>query len=376
MSWGRATWAWGSGLALLTVASAASAVSIGVTAKKLIVIDKREKAGKAKVVFVAKDANVTKGAGLDPNLIGVQFGVKYGNGSAAGAFTVAAGVMNGWVVNKDTVAKYVNKAAPTGPTQAKVAVIKPMKLLKLVGKGLGDAPLDILGAGDPGAGGVQTAYCVTNGGEENCHCSAFTGCVYRSIAAGTGAKLVCKEGTPDDACPAACFGVDEADLPSLIEGSNDYCIVPTTISVPLIGDVKICYQSTCNALAGCEVQSTVDMVMIDLLSETATAEVGVSAFSLDVDVPLVGSCTINVDAGVLSIMATFTTSPAGTGVVAIDGIDTVVASVQSGLGVSDTCGGLSGVVIGPVEGSILSAVQDVFRATLDAQFAGLEVCLE
>jgi hypothetical protein len=63
-------------------------------------------------------------------------------------------------------------------------------------------PLDVLGGGDPGAGGVQTAYCVTNGGEEHCNCSDFTGCAYKLIAGGTGAKLVCKTGTGDPACSA------------------------------------------------------------------------------------------------------------------------------------------------------------------------------
>jgi len=137
--------------------------------------------------------------------IDVRFDVAYDSGSTAGAFTLPAGASNGtsgWVVNKPTVAKYVNKAAPGGPTQAKVAVIKSGKLLKLVGRGLGDVPLDVFGSGDPGAGGVQTAYCVTNAGEKNCHCSLFSGCTYKLIAAGTGAKLVCKTGVGDPACGA------------------------------------------------------------------------------------------------------------------------------------------------------------------------------
>jgi hypothetical protein len=103
----------------------------------------------------------------------------------------------------------VNKSAPGGPTEAKVVVIKPGKLLKLVGKGLGDTPLDILGAGDPGMGGVQTAYCVTNGLEKNCHCSEFTACAFKLIAGGTGAKLVCQEGIGDGSCPAGCGLVDQ-----------------------------------------------------------------------------------------------------------------------------------------------------------------------
>lgn len=192
----------------LVLGSAAHAANVGVIPTKLIVVDKLAGAGKAKTVYVSKDqaAGITKGASTDPTQITVRFDVVYGNGSAAGAFTLPAGASNGtdgWLVNKTTVAKYVNKDAPSGPTQAKVGVVKPGKLLKLVGKGLGDEPLDIFGVGDPGAEGVQTAYCVTNGGEETCHCSAFTGCAYKLIADETGAKLVCKTGAADPACVAA-----------------------------------------------------------------------------------------------------------------------------------------------------------------------------
>ena len=82
-----------------------------------------------------------------------------------------------------------------------MAVIKPGKLLKLVGKGLGDSAIDVLGAGDP-LGSVYTAYCVDNAGELSCHCSEFTGCIYESIAGGTGAKLGCKTGAGDVGCTA------------------------------------------------------------------------------------------------------------------------------------------------------------------------------
>jgi hypothetical protein len=87
----------------------------------------------------------------------------------------------------------------------KVAVIKPGKLLKLVGKGLGDTAIDILGAGEPSTqpvGAVVTAYCVDNGADTICHCSAFPACSYQLMAADTGAKLVCKNGVADADCAA------------------------------------------------------------------------------------------------------------------------------------------------------------------------------
>jgi len=190
---------------VLALSTTATAATIGVIPKKLIVVDKLTAANKSKVVYVSKDqaAGITKGTGTDTAQISVQFDVVYG--SAAGSFTLPQGASNGtdgWLVNKDTVAKYANKDAPTGATQAKVGVVKPGKLLKLVGKGLGDTPLDIFSAGDPGSGGVQTAYCVTNSGEEFCHCSDFSGCAYKLIANDTGAKLVCKSGVADAGCSA------------------------------------------------------------------------------------------------------------------------------------------------------------------------------
>jgi streptogramin lyase len=179
----------------------------GVTARKLVVVDKLATSGRAKVVYVSKDsdAGIRKGGSLDGEAISVEFTATYlGAGdSASGAFVIPSGASDGtagWLVNKVTVAKFVNKAAPAPPTEARVAVIKPDKLLKLVGKGLGDTPFDILAAGEPVAS-VFTAYCVTDQ-EEHCHCTEFPDCSYKLIAADTGAKMVCKNGVPDAACTA------------------------------------------------------------------------------------------------------------------------------------------------------------------------------
>jgi hypothetical protein len=176
-------------------------VGVGVVAKKLIVVDKLTLASKAKLVYVAKDAAVTKGTGTDTTDISATFDVAYD--AEAGAFAVPAGALvgnTGWKVNKPTVAKFVNKDAPAGGTEVKVAVIKPSKLLKLVAKGLGDGDaLDIVTAGAP-TGSVFTSYCVTNGTETTCHCTEFPSCSYKLIAGDTGAKLVCK--TPNAGNPA------------------------------------------------------------------------------------------------------------------------------------------------------------------------------
>ena len=108
----------------------------------------------------------------------------------------------GWIVNKETVAKYVNKAAETGtPTGAKVVTIKPGKLAKLVGKTLGDIAMDLAAAGPPEAG-IVTRLQVTNDGETTMHCTLFPGgtTTFKEVAGGAGRKLVAKRGLPV-ACP-------------------------------------------------------------------------------------------------------------------------------------------------------------------------------
>jgi ELWxxDGT repeat protein len=178
---------------------------VPVVGKKLIIVDKTSLAGKAKVVYVSTDqaAGITKGSGVDTSNISATFDYAYDG--VAGQLRMQAGALGaseGWKVNKATVAKFVNKDTVGGSTVVKVGVIKPGKLLKVVGKGLGDAPdvIDIVTAGPSGE--VFTAFTVDNGGEVNTHCSAFPECSYKLIAADTGAKLVCKNGVPDPDCKA------------------------------------------------------------------------------------------------------------------------------------------------------------------------------
>jgi hypothetical protein len=193
------------------IASSAIAADILCDGKKLIVVDKLTAASKAKAVFVSKDqaCGITKGtsASLDTAVISGSFDFGYGNGATGGSLDMPQGASNGtkgWLVNKATVAKYVNKDAPSNGS-TKVAVIKPGKLLKVVGKDLGDVPIDIFGAGAPtGSPQVKWVYTVTNDGQTNRHCGGFD-CSYKLIAADSGAKLVCKTAVATG-CPASPSG--------------------------------------------------------------------------------------------------------------------------------------------------------------------------
>lgn len=170
---------------------------------KLIVVDKVSASGTAKVVFVTKDAAVTKGAATDPTQISATLYVAYD--TAFGRFEMPAG--GGWLVNKDEVAKYVNMDAPSEGTVRK-SIIKTQKLAGVVAKSLGDVPLDISAAP---SGSVFVVYSVTNGEETHRHCTAFSDCVHKAIAGGTGSMLVCKgNSTGDPACTAVpCGFVDQ-----------------------------------------------------------------------------------------------------------------------------------------------------------------------
>jgi hypothetical protein len=192
-------------VAIAVVATAARAVDVPVAPKKLVVVDKLAASGVAKTVYVAEDVAIAKGTGTDPEEIGAQFEMSYAVGSATGSFVVPMGSANGWLANSDTVAKFVNQEAPSGSTQVRVVVIKPGKLLRVVAKGLGDTPLDLFGAGAPLTTvltheQIMTRLCVQNGPDESCFESRFTDCAYKTIAAETGAKLVCKHAIPPPSC--------------------------------------------------------------------------------------------------------------------------------------------------------------------------------
>jgi len=216
-------------LAIL-VATGGVAGAVGVTGKKLVIVDKLTAADKAKVVFVSKlDDGIEKGVEGDPSLLDATFSVGYGDQSSVlGSFTMPSG---GWLVNKATVAKYVNKEAPTGGG-IKVAVVKPDKVAKFVGKSLGDGPtLDLSGGAPSASGGVVAMITVENGNDGSTHqmCAKFaaddgSSVVFKSIAGGTGYKLVAKNGVP---CPE----------PSPCENLNDAeCLLPYPSSRFLVDD--------------------------------------------------------------------------------------------------------------------------------------------
>ena len=203
-------------LGIAIVACPVLAQDVGVSGTKLVIVDKTATTGTAKTVFVTKgDPNIAKGIDGDPALLEGALEVFYTDApsSVVGSFLIPPP----WLINKPTVAKYVNKTAPTGG-DVKVAVVKPGSVAKVVAKGLGDGQAIDLSSGAPGAGGVTVVLSINNGIDFSMHrmCTRFSvgdgsTLVYKSIAGGTGYKLVGKGGVP-----ATCPGVlaETTSIPS------------------------------------------------------------------------------------------------------------------------------------------------------------------
>jgi hypothetical protein len=186
------------------------AMDIGIKARKLFVLDQIDDSGRAKVLFKTGSVlEVTKGVGTDVADISAVLDVVYTGTS--GQFTVPAGASDGttgWLVNKDTIAKFVNSDAPGGSTATRVAKIKTgikRRSVTFDARWTGDAALlDIVAAGPPDAAGVTVVLTVTNGAETFRMCTLFrddlgSSFVFKPVGP-SGRKLIAKRGQPA-ACP-------------------------------------------------------------------------------------------------------------------------------------------------------------------------------
>jgi hypothetical protein len=204
-------------MSLAVTTTVAVAADVPITGLKLIVLDKLAAASKAKTVFVAKDAAVTKGTGTDPAQISAVLRVAYDG--AYGVFVMGQGPK--WFVNSANVAKYVNNqnAPPAGFGAVKVSVIKPGLLVKVVATSLGGTPLDISSAP---TGAVYVVDTVANGAETTRLCTQFAGCELRTIASSTGYKLACKgNSTPDPACTAGISTFSDLGDGTIYDSATD-----------------------------------------------------------------------------------------------------------------------------------------------------------
>lgn len=190
-------------LAFLTTAWTVSAATIGVTPKKLVLI---EKDGNPKTIFLASDPGVTKGAGTDVAAISGRLDIALS--TTHGAFTLPLGANDGtrgWVANNPRLAEYVGKTAEVSVGRTvKNTVVKEASLLKFVAKSVGDGP--VLDLSSAPSGTVSICLSITNGTEQHRFGAAWSvaDCRYFQTRGASGRKLVCgKRGRPDPTCSAA-----------------------------------------------------------------------------------------------------------------------------------------------------------------------------
>jgi hypothetical protein len=210
---------------LIGLPAVARSTDLPVTGLKLIVVDNLAATGKAKAVFVSRDAGVDKGPAGDPPGLTGAFEVFYTDSPTTfGSWQMPAA---SWVVNKTTVAKYVNKLAPSGGG-VKVATVKPGLVAKVVAKSLGDAAaIDLIGGGDPGPNGVTVVLAVHNAaGGATRMCARFatadgSSVAFKETAGGAGRKLVAKNGIAVPCPPVASdpLGVPSPAQPAETPGS-------------------------------------------------------------------------------------------------------------------------------------------------------------
>lgn len=196
----------------LAVAIPAIAADSPVLGKKLVITDTTPKNGKSKAVFIVKDAGVAKGAAGDPALLDGSLQFFYVDSPANESTMLLP--LGDWDKNTDQIARYKNVTAPVGG-EAKVALVKPGKVAKVVAKDKGT--IDI--SSPPGAGGVIAALTVNNGNDasQTRMCTLFSvgsgsSIKHKAIAGGlAGYKLILKNGV-GSACPADCSdGVQNGD---------------------------------------------------------------------------------------------------------------------------------------------------------------------
>jgi hypothetical protein len=217
--------------ALLLAATTAGAVTVehGVAGLKLILLDKYS-LGKAKAVYVAKgDTGIEKGLGVangsPPGLSGTVEIFPLGDPGNRAVYALPAD----WLVNSDRVAKYVNKTAAPGAAGAKVVVIKPQLVGKVVAKNLGDGDA---ASGDDGGTDldlqaldetdtIRVVVTVDNANDGNTYvfCSDFDGLKVSRDGASQPFKVLSKSAT----APASCSSTTTTTTSTCPPATALYC---------------------------------------------------------------------------------------------------------------------------------------------------------
>jgi len=191
-----------------------------ISGSKLLMIDKYANSGKAKIVLLAKDTtpgSISKGPSADPTgLTGTIVLFQEANPSNRAVFDLAG---SGWSKNKVSIAKYKNTAAAPGTAGAKIASVKPDKLVKLVASNLGDGDA---ASGDQDTNDLDLSVLTTsdvikavitiynaNDGSQHTMCAQFESPTIKPIGGGTGTKYLSKMSSLPSTCPVCNNGIAE-----------------------------------------------------------------------------------------------------------------------------------------------------------------------
>jgi cysteine-rich repeat protein len=235
-------------LGLSASAAMAATIESGVAGLKLVILDKYA-SGKAKAVYVAKGAaGIAKGPDGDPStLSGTVRIFPLSNPANAAVYDLPSP----WLVNKPTVAKRVDKAAAPGGAGAKVVVIKPGLVGKLVAKNLGDGDgasgdqsatdLDLQALTDADTVRVVVTTNNANDGNTYVFCSDFSDLSIKKNPADLPFKVLSKSSTAPASCGVCGDGVlavgeqcdDGNNIPG--DGCNQLCETEAGTCAPAIG---------------------------------------------------------------------------------------------------------------------------------------------
>jgi hypothetical protein len=182
-----------------------------VSGAKLLMVDQYAAASKAKVVLLIKDQTpgaIAKGAAAEPpGLSGTVVLYQLADPTNRAIYDLGAA---GWLNNKPRSAKFVNAGAAPGGPGAKVASVKPDKLIKLVARNLGDGDA---ASGDQSAAdldlsvltpsdAIVAVLTIQNAADSSTHtmCAQFNAPVLTPIGGGSGVKYLSKTSSLPTSC--------------------------------------------------------------------------------------------------------------------------------------------------------------------------------
>jgi hypothetical protein len=186
------------GVALVAAATAQAG------GNRLQVVDRLAGRGRSHVLFESVGPISGLPIGGDRSAVAAFVVVRVDEATAQ--YVVPAGAFDGrtgWRRNRVTRALFLNRRAPGGPTAVRKAVVDAGEGLFLAAKGLGDVGAGLAVTAAP-VDAVDVWYAVSSAGTAESRCLHFDAadCAYRSLDAGVGGRLDCRQGTPDPECTA------------------------------------------------------------------------------------------------------------------------------------------------------------------------------